>query len=308
MKQKKLAIVFIIGLLLLAGCSLSQSSKNADDPDQMPAGNEPAKLPAAAAGKLTVHFIDVGQADAILVQTPAGETMLIDAGGNDDEQLISAYLQSQQIKSIQVLVGTHPHEDHIGAMDKVIYSFPVEQVYLPKITHNTRTFEELLLAVKNRGLKIKTARAGVSLPLTGVDFVIVSPVDQEYEEINDYSATIRLSYGKQSFLFCGDAGDPAESAMLTAGEKLQADVIKVAHHGSSSGTSVRFLQAVSPRYAVISCGFDNPYGHPHQETLNRLQKAGIDILRTDQMGTIIMSTDGNGPLEISTEREKDGGC
>lgn len=308
MKQHNKAIILILGLLLLAGCSSYDSSRLKNEPAPAPVAEESDKLPAGAAGKLTVHFIDVGQADAILVQTPAGETMLIDAGGNDDEQRISAYLQSQQIKSIQVLVGTHPHEDHIGAMDKVIYSFPVEQVYLPKITHNTRTFEELLQAVKNRGLKIKTARAGVSIPLTGVDCIIVSPVDQEYKEINDYSAVIKLSYGKQGFLFCGDAGETAESAMLAAGAKLQADVLKVAHHGSSSGSSARFLQAVSPRHAVISCGLDNPYGHPHQETLQRLQKSGINILRTDQSGTIIMSTDGNGPLEISTERQKDGGC
>lgn len=303
MKQNKIAVILIIGLLLLAGCSFAKNSRNVYEPDHTPSGQEPFKLTEVAGGKLTIHFIDVGQGDAILVETPAGETLLIDAGGNDDEELVCDYLQSQQIKSIQVLVGTHPHEDHIGAMDKVIYSFPVEQVYLPKITHNTQTFENLLLAVKNCGLKIKTARAGVSLSLAGVDCTIVFPVDQEYEEINDYSAVIRLSYGEQSFLFCGDAGEAAESAMLASGQDLQADVIKVAHHGSRSGTSARFLETVSPSCAVISCGFENSYGHPHQEILYRLQKAGISILRTDQLGTIIMSTDGSGQLDISTERQ-----
>lgn len=303
MKQNKFAVILIIGLLLLAGCSYAKNSRNVYGPDQTSSGQEAVKLPKVAEGKLTVHFIDAGQGDAILVETPAGETLLIDAGGNDDEELVCAYLQSQQIKSIQVLVGTHPHEDHIGAMDKVIYSFPVEQLYLPKITHNTQTFENLLLAVKNRGLKIKTARAGVSLPLTGVECTILSPDDQVYEEINDYSAVISLRYGEQCFLFCGDAGEAAESAMLASGQDLQADVIKVAHHGSSSSTSARFLKTVSPGCAVICCGFDNPYGHPHQETLYRLLKAGISILRTDQLGTITMSTDGSGQLEISTERE-----
>jgi len=233
--------------------------------------------------------------------------MLIDGGGNDDEKAICTYLQNQKIKKIQVLVGTHPHEDHIGALDAVINSFPVENVYLPKIMHNTQTFEQLLQAIKNKSLKIKTAQMGVRIPLRGLSCAILSPEVRGYEEINDYSAVIKIAYGKQSFLFCGDASEQAESALLASGNDVKASVIKIGHHGSRSSSSYRFLQAVAPHYAVISCGEDNPYGHPHPETLARLKKAGIELWRTDQMGTIIVTTDGAEKLDIYANAEENGG-
>lgn len=307
MQKKILLLVTVLGLLLLVGCSHIQSSKNESDSNQIPAPKQSALPSAGQMDGLIIHYIDVGQGDAILIQTPAGENMLIDGGTNDDENLICSYLQEQNIKKIQVLVGTHPHEDHIGGLDAVIHQFPVENIYLPKIVHSTKTFEDLLLAVKSCSLKIKTAQAGVNIPLTGVTCTILSPQQQNDEEINDYSAVIKISYGEQSFLFCGDASQQVESDLLASGQDLKADIIKIAHHGSSSSSSKRFLKAVAPCYAVISCGQDNPYGHPHQETMSRLQKAGITVLRTDQSGTVIINADGKNQLDIYTHAGQNGG-
>ncbi len=307
MKKKIFWFILVFCLLLLAGCNHKVAPTISSEVNQIPTAVPTDEQTAGQAGKLVVHFIDVGQADAILVQTPAGETMLIDAGGNDDEKTICSYLQRHDIKKIQVLVGTHPHEDHIGAMDAVINAFPVENVYLPKIIHNTKTFADLLQAIKSRSMKIKTAQTGVSLPLSGLSCVILSPKAREYEEINDYSAVIRITYGRQSFLFCGDAGEQVESEMLASGEDLSASIIKIGHHGSSSSSSYSFLRAVAPLYAVISCGQDNPYGHPHQETLAKLKRAGIEPWRTDQLGTIIITTDGSDKLDIYANAGEDGG-
>ncbi len=312
MRNKTVLLGIILVLLLLAGCDTSADNHAANNIDQakyMPAVSTQQKLEPAAGGdgpELSVHFIDLGQADAILVKTPAGENILIDGGGNDDEKAICDYLKSQQLNKIQVLVGTHPHEDHIGGLDAVINSFPVENVYMPQVTHNTETFKDLLQAIKARGLKIRTAQAGVNIPLEGLNCTILSPIAKQYENLNDYSAVLKLSFGKQSFLFCGDAGSEAESDMLAAGYNLQAAVIKIAHHGSASSSSASFLQAVFPSYAVISCGQDNPYGHPHEATLDRLKAAGIRVLRTDQLGTIIITTDGKDKLDISVNSKECG--
>jgi competence protein ComEC len=156
-------------------------------------------------GELKVHFIDVGQADCILIQAP-NKTMLIDAGNNADSNLILSYLKNLKINKIDVLVGTHPHEDHIGSLDSVIDSFDIGAVYMPKISTNTKTFEDVLLSIQKKGLKVTTAKAGVVLDLgEGVKAEMFAPNSDKYEEINEYSAVIKLTYGETSFLFTGDA-------------------------------------------------------------------------------------------------------
>lgn len=308
MNTKTIIPGIILGLLLLAGCHdkpSNQSSHPIDQPSTLPVLSEhqPSEPETGTGHQLKVHFVDVGQADAIFIQTPENENILIDGGGNDDEQFICEYLASQQVEKIKVLIGTHPHEDHIGGLDAVINRFPVENVYLPRVTHNTEAFKDLLQAIKNRGLKVKTAQSGVDIPLTNLNCQILSPAARAYESLNDYSAVIKLNYGQQSFLFCGDAGAAAESDMLAGGYDLQSNVIKIGHHGSISSTSKSFLRAVAPDYAIISCGQHNPYGHPHTETLARLKTAGINILRIDQLGTIIMTADGKNNIELSTDNK-----
>lgn len=241
---------------------------------------------------LKIHFIDVGQADSILIQD--GETgMLIDAGNNADAKTVVNYLKKQGIENLSYVVGTHPHEDHIGALDSVINSFDIEKVLLPNVTSNTNTYKDVLLAIKKKNLKVTVPKPGNTFTLGSSKFTIFAPNSKEYEDLNDYSIVIKLTHGSKSFLLTGDAEKVSESEMLKKNYDLQADVLKIAHHGSQSSTSDKFLKAVSPQYAVISVGKDNKYGHPTQKTLNRLKARKIPVYRTDKNGTIVMTCDGN---------------
>lgn len=257
-----------------------------------PSQNNSSQSSGKVSGQLKVHFIDVGQADCILLQNN-GAAMLIDAGNNADERLILNYLHNQNIKKLDYVIGTHPHEDHIGSLDKVIDSFDIGKVYMPKVTANTNAFEDVITSIKNKGLKITTPVAGSEFPFGKVNCKILAPVSSSYEDLNNYSIVIKLTFGSTSFLFTGDAESISESEMLGKNYDLKADVLKVGHHGSNSSSSASFLKAVSPKYAVISVGKDNDYGHPGKETMERLYSAGITVYRTDLSGTIVATSDGN---------------
>lgn len=293
--RRCLAIILILAVLLLGigGCGESRIQKdNADQPVQqqnMPVGRGE---PANEGPGLQVHFIDVGQGDSILVIAPGGQAMLVDGGDNEHGQIVVDYLHAQGIKKLAVLVATHPHADHIGGLSAVLSDFKVDRVYMPRVINNTDQFARLLNAVKGQGLKITTAKAGVKIALSRVGVVFLAPNSQNYENMNDYSAVIKLTYDKTSFLLAGDASELSEDEMMAGGADLRADVLKIGHHGSHSGSSEEFLQAVAPRYAVIMCGVGNDYGHPHRETLERLSRAGVEIYRTDCIGTITMKSDG----------------
>lgn len=248
---------------------------------------------------LKVTYMDVGQADSILIQIPNGKSILIDAGNNEDSEMIISYLRKQGIRRLDIVIGTHPHEDHVGSLDKVIQTFEVGEIIMPKVTTNTQTFKEVLTAIQDKGLKIKEAKAGLKLELgsTGVESPQISaellaPRSNHYEDMNNYSAVLRLAYGQNIFLFTGDAENVAEDEMLASSSNLKADVLKVGHHGSNSSTTSEFLNKVSPKYAVFSVGKDNTYGHPTPSTLNRLTKSGVEVYRTDELGTIIAESDG----------------
>lgn len=244
-------------------------------------------------GTLKIHFIDVGQADSILIQTPSGKAVLVDGGNNDDGSRVVDYIKAQGVKELAAVVATHPHEDHIGGLDTVIKSFPVAAVYMPNATSTTRTFEDFINAVKASGAKKVQAKAGVKLDIPDIAAEFLAPNGSSYEDLNNYSAVLKLTFGNTSFLLAGDAEDVSEAEMLNAGYNLKADLLKVGHHGSESSTTSAFLKAVSPKYAVISVGKDNSYGHPAQQTLDRLASAGVQIYRTDEAGTIIASSNGN---------------
>jgi competence protein ComEC len=243
---------------------------------------------------LRVSFLDVGQADSILVQTPGNKVMLIDAGNNEDGDDVSLYLKKRGITKIDVLVGTHPHEDHIGGMDTVIEDFDIGTVYMPKVLSTTQTFEDVLNALSDKGLVIEAAAAGKEVALDpALDIQMLAPNSDTYDDTNNYSAVLKLKYNNASFLLEGDAEDVSESEMLAGGYDLKADVLKVGHHGSSSSTTQAYLDAVAPKYAVISAGKENSYGHPTQATLNRLTAAKAQVYRTDLLGTITAVSDGN---------------
>lgn len=241
--------------------------------------------------ELTVHFMDVGQGDAVLIAC-GGEYMLIDAGDNSKGTAVQNYLTKQGVKTLKYVVGTHPDADHIGGMDVVLYKFDCNTVIMPDVTSDTATYRDVLDAMKAKGYRNTVSKPGNSYTLGDARFVIAGP-GKAYEDTNNNSIVIRMTHGDNSFLFTGDMEEQAEADILQGKVSLQADVLKVGHHGSSSSSSEAFLEAVSPSYAVISCGEDNSYGHPHSQTLNVLRKMGVQVFRTDEQGTITASSDGS---------------
>lgn len=247
---------------------------------------------------LEVHFIDCGQGDSILLRSE-GETMLVDAGNNKYGKAIVAYLEKQGIKKLNYVIGTHPDADHIGGLDNVINSFDIGKVYMPKKQNNTRTFEDVLTAIKNKGLKISSPKPGTKITLGSATLTILGPINYYEDDNNDNSIVIRAVHGKNSFLLMGDAGLQEEMDIMEAGSALSSTVLKVGHHGSSTSTSRYFLEKVKPTYAIISCGEDNQYGHPHEETMTYLDMFGVKFYRTDKQKTICMISDGKS-LDITT--------
>lgn len=292
MNKKILSIIIALALAAAAGVF----KFNGDD------GNT-VSVPDAE-NALSVRYIDVGQADCELISFPDGRHMLIDAGATDSEKTLPPYLKSLGIEKLDYVIGTHPHEDHIGGLDAVIESFEIGQIYMPKATTTTKTYKDVLTAVKNKGLSINTAKAGkVIIDEPDIRAELLAPINDKYDDLNNYSAVLKLQFGNTSFLFTGDAEKLSENEMLdSAGaEKLRCDVLKAGHHGSSTSTSEKFLKAVSPSYAVISCGTGNDYGHPHKETISLLDKYGIKTYRTDLNGTITAISDGNN-ITFTTEK------
>ncbi|MGH4118935.1 ComEC/Rec2 family competence protein [Clostridium sp.] len=245
----------------------------------------------AVTGELKVHFIDVGQADSILVQQ-GNSSMLIDAGNNGDAQVIQNYLDSKGVSFLDAVIGTHVHEDHIGSMDYIINSFNVGKVYFPKQTSTTKTFKDFVSAVQNNGLKLTVPTVGSTFKIGDATVTVLAPNGIEYEDANDYSIVVKITFGNTSFLLTGDAEAESENQMLSKGLDLSATVLKVSHHGSRSSTGISFLDGVNPKYAVISVGKGNSYGHPTEETMSRLKAKDIPVYRTDENGTVVATSNG----------------
>ncbi|MEM5770204.1 MAG: ComEC/Rec2 family competence protein, partial [Bacillota bacterium] len=242
--------------------------------------------------ELSVLFIDVGQADSTLVSLSTGETMLIDAGEAPDADAISEELDECNITDIDILVATHPHSDHIGGMCSVIEHYDVGRVLMPDMAAQSAVYKKLMDAIHSRGIPVTEAYAGYEFSLGSAKCTVVSPDAGADTDANNESVAMFLDFNNSEFLFTGDMEEWAEDAVLDGRYYIDADVLKVAHHGSSTGSSQTFLSAVTPQYAVISCGTNNEYGHPHQETLERLTKAGATVYRTDQAGDVLILTDG----------------
>lgn len=274
---------------------LSSAPASAEEVSSIPvpsaaASSQINNVPAVSNGaKLKVHYIDVGQGDSEFLELPNGQTMLIDAGNPENGTQIVNYVKGLGHNKIDYLVATHPHSDHIGGMAEVVDSLDIGSVYMPKKSTNTKTFEGLLSALQNKGLKINTAKVGVNIIKTGdLNIDILAPVNIDGNDLNQYSAVIKVTYGTTKFLFMGDAGQPSEEQISA---DVSADVLKVGHHGSKTASSQEFLNKVHPRYAVIEVGKGNSYGHPTAATLSKLQGVGATIYRTDNDGTIIFTSD-----------------
>lgn len=240
---------------------------------------------------MRVHFLDVGQGDCTLIES-GGHFMLIDAGNNDKGTLVWNYLQKQGVEALDYVIGTHPDADHIGGLDVILYKFDCETVILPEVSNDTRTYDDVVQTMENKGYVATAPIVGETYALGNASFTIIAPNADYGKELNDWSVGILLENGENRFLFTGDAGETAEADILANGIPVLADVYKVAHHGSRTATSEAFLKAVNPSYAVISVGEGNSYGHPSAEVLNRLRSAGVEVFRTDEQGTVIAETDG----------------
>lgn len=244
-----------------------------------------------SSNRMEVHFLDVGQGDSTLILCD-GHAMLIDAGNNDKGTLVQSYLQSQNVESLDYVIGTHPDADHIGGLDVVLYKFECETVILPEVEHDTKTYDDVITTMKEKGYYATYPVVGETYSLGGATFTIVAPNEDYGNDMNNWSVGVLLQNGDNRFLFTGDAGEEAEEDILENGMDISADVYKVSHHGSDTGSSEAFLGAVSPTYAVISVGEDNSYGHPAARVLNDLRSAGVEVFRTDEQGTIVAVSDG----------------
>lgn len=248
---------------------------------------------------LSVHFIDVGQGDSTLISCE-GKYMLIDGGTSDVAQKVENYLESQGVESLSYVVGTHPHDDHIGGLVGVLGKFHVDNVILSGATTTTNSFKRLLNTISDKKYGILQAKIGNIYNLGGAKFTILAPL-AKYDELNDMSVVIRLTYKNTSFLFMGDASSISERDMLSKYKDLSADVIKIGHHGSKTASSTDFLKAVHPSIAVISVGRDNSYGLPSNEVVRRVKDSGAKLFRTDYDGTVVIESDGK---KLSYKEEK----
>lgn len=241
---------------------------------------------------MVTHFIDVGQGDCILIQVN-NKNLLIDSGTSDSKETIIRYLKNNNITKLDYVIATHPHDDHIGGMSSIIKTFNVDEFYAPKATSSSQAFEDMIRALKNKNLKIKVAKPNIALDLgPNTTCIMLSPNKTNYKDINNYSCAMKISYKNSTYLFTGDIEKLAEKELLDKGYDLKAQVLKVAHHGSDSSSSQEFLNKVSPKIAVISCGFNNSYGHPSKETLDKFKKLNCIIYRTDLNKNIILISDG----------------
>lgn len=298
-----LVVVFV----LIIGVTLA---RNGMLPISLP-GDSPSPAALPAEGTASVTFLDVGQGDSQLIQIPDGEdffNVLIDSGESQWGDTVLSILSQKGVDELDALVVTHPHADHVGAMGQVLSSLPVKSVYMPEIpesqTPTTKSYEDFLDGVLSQNLTITPISAGMEIPVPeGAQLLAVAPEKGEtFEDLNNYSAVLRFQFGNTAFLFTGDSEEKSETLQLQENRLVSADVLKCGHHGSSSSTSPAYFTAVSPSMAVISCGVDNSYGHPHQETMDLLEKSGVTLYRTDTQGAITMETDGE-TITVSTEKE-----
>ena len=242
--------------------------------------------------EIFVTFIDVGQGDSILVRSST-HAVLIDGGEHRNRGAVMGYLREANIGFLDVVVATHPHSDHIGGLSTVLGSIDTGHVLMPDVTHNTESFENLLEAIENNNIPVVFPRAGDVFYAGIMRFTVLAPHPGPQTDINNASIVLRLAHGGTSFLFTGDAERPSEEQMVSGGMEIGSNVLKIAHHGSRTSTTQVFLDAVSPDIAVITVGGGNPFGHPHRDVTDRLESAGVMILRTDKLGTIRMMTNGS---------------
>lgn len=292
LKLKKISIfLFIFSIILLfSGCNSSLNetiSKLTINPSIVKINSNPHKL--------IVHYIDVGQGDSALIQIN-NKNLLIDAGPKDAEDKVLSYIKAQGVTKLDYIIATHPHEDHIGGMATILKNFKVGEFIAPKIYNppNTSNFKDLISTLKTKNMKINVLNPGNHINLgESVQCQVLAPSNSLYDNLNNYSIVLKITYKNSKFLFNGDAEQESEKQILNNGFDVSCDVLKVGHHGSKSSTGEDFLREASPKISIISCGKNNDYGHPHKATLDKLNSINSKIYRTDLHGDIVLASDGD---------------
>lgn len=248
---------------------------------------------------MLVHYIDVGEGDSILIQVN-NKNLLIDSGPSSSENNLIKYLKSLNLRNIDYVIATHPHEDHIGNMSEILSYFHVKSFYAPKIDSSTRTFENMIDTLKDNNLKINIIKRNLnSIDLgNNTSITVFSPYNEYYDNLNNYSPIIKIEYGSTSFLFTGDAETDVEKKLLNNGDDIRSDVLKIGHHGSSTSTSLSFLKKVNPIISIISVGENNEFNHPDKNVIDTLKKNNVLIFQTNINGSIILCSNGTNITKI----------
>lgn len=255
---------------------------------------------------LTVEFLDVGQGDCTLVTSGSGEHMLIDTGDRDSENKVIKELKDRDITKLDCLLISHPHADHMGEAAEIIEEFEIGRIIIPdvpdELVPTSQVYEDMLDAVESKGMKLhRAATESFSLGICDIDTYVCEAEDYQSSNLNNYSVAVRLVHGENSFLLTGDSEIEEQNELIKEGAELDSDVLKAAHHGSDTGTTYRWLEKVSPEYAVISCGEDNKYGHPHKAAVDALESVCKEVYMTYECGSVTFTSDGES-LTIDTER------
>lgn len=305
--KKILALLLVF--LLLTGCttatpadpttppSTTQATEHTTEPTTEPITEpvtEPSTTPSVEVtpqSGLTVHFLDVQHADSIFLACD-GQYALVDGAFPETGDRIVNYLREQGVSELDLVVGTHPHGDHIGGLPTVLDAFPTDTVWTSQLPYTNDYVSDFTTAVQRNGAAFAQPRPGETFQLGGATIDVIGPLNLRYEDANDLSLVLRVTYGNTRFLLTGDMEEVAEKELVEAGVDLKADVLKVGHHGSNSSTSYRFLRAVAPTYGVISLAAFNEHGHPHRDPMSRLMDADVTIYRTDKMYDIVAYSDG----------------
>ena len=277
-KHKKLIASIIIVLIVMLYNIYQEQIKPSN-----------ANITNIVTDELKIYFFDVGQADSILISNN-DTNMLIDAGNNEDGELLTKYIKEDlNINKIDILIGTHPHEDHIGGLDDIINNFEIDTLYLPEVMSLSKTFEDVIDTIEENNLSISVPETNEEFKLGEGEFKVLY-TGQDEKDLNNSSIVLKMTYGKHNYLFTGDATEKVEKIILN--KNIKADVLKVGHHGSSYSSSQEFLNKVQPKYAIISCAKNNSYNHPSEDTLFRLNKVNVKVYNTMDLGTIIITSDG----------------